>query len=361
MIKGGYVHSNRYDSIRAIRWLGNGVELLDQRRLPGEASYLVAKSATEVAAAIRDMVVRGAPAIGISAAYAVVLASGERFRSSPASWKQDLEVDLATLRAARPTAVNLAWALDRMLSHIPELEGDPVPTLAREAKRIHDEDVAANYRMGELGAALIEPGSGVLTHCNTGSLATGGYGTALGVIRTAFARGAIERVFADETRPWLQGARLTAWELVEEGIPVSLIADSAAAYAMRRGKVSWVIVGADRVAANGDVANKIGTYSLALSARYHGIGFMVVAPTSSIDLAATDGSAIPIEARGAEELLRFAERPVAATGAGGWNPVFDVTPAELVSVLVTERGVVTEPTEARIASLMSAGSPAPSA
>jgi methylthioribose-1-phosphate isomerase len=227
--------------------------------------------------------------------------------------------------------------------------------LLAEARAIHAEDVAANRRMGELGAELLGARCGVLTHCNTGSLATGGYGTALGVVRSAFARGQLAEVYADETRPWLQGARLTAWELVRDGIPVTLLADSAAAQLMRAGRVQWVIVGSDRIAANGDVANKIGTYGLAVAARHHGVRFMVVAPTSTVDMSIVDGGAIPIETRPEEEVLNVGGQRVAAPGARAWNPVFDVTPATLVDAIVTERGVVLRPDRRQMAAMMGEG------
>jgi methylthioribose-1-phosphate isomerase len=298
------------------------------------------------------MVVRGAPAIGIAAAYAVVLAAGRRYREDPARWRALVEADLQLLNAARPTAVNLSWALARMRASMQDLAGDPTETLLAEALRIHEEDVAANLRMGELGAALIDEAGAVLTHCNTGSLATGGYGTALGVIRSAYAAGRIERVYADETRPWMQGARLTAWELVQDGIPVTLIADGAAAYLLKQGQVRWVIVGADRIAANGDTANKIGTYSAALAARHHGVRFMVVAPTSTVDMSLATGADIPIEARPGAEVLSLGGQALAAAGAEAWNPAFDVTPAGLIDAIVTERGVVLQPTAEKIARMM---------
>ena len=346
------MQSNRFDSIRPIRWTDGGLELLDQRLLPARVETLVLTRVGEVAQAITDMVVRGAPAIGITAAYGVAVAARERYRNSPGSWKREIEPDLTLLSAARPTAVNLAWAVEAMRSLISTLEGEPFEPLLARAKEIHQQDILANHRMGELGAALIQPQSSVLTHCNAGALATGGYGTALGVVRTGFAVGNIRAVYADETRPWLQGARLTAWELLQDDIPVSLIADSAASYAMSQGKVDWVIVGADRVAANGDVANKIGTYGLAIAARHHGVGFMVVAPTTTIDMNATSGNDIPIENRAEEELLKLGAEPVAAAGALAWNPVFDVTPAALVDALVTERGVVLKPDSGSIRGLM---------
>ena len=341
-----------YDSIRPIWWDDDRLCLLDQRVLPDRVETVACTKAGEVEAAIRNMVVRGAPAIGITAAYGVVLAAREHYRASPLTWKSDMEDDLARLGDARPTAVNLVWALRRMRSRLSAAEGDPEAVLLEEARRIHEADIAGNREIGRLGAALIEGRCDVLTHCNAGALATGGYGTALGVIRSAFTEGKIGSVYADETRPWLQGARLTAWELVQDRIPVNLIADSAATYAMGQGKVRWVIVGADRIAANGDVANKIGTYSLAVSARHHGVGFMVAAPCSTIDMSAPNGTEIPIETRSAEEVLTIGERRLAANGARGWNPVFDVTPADLVDAIVTEKGVVRSPDEKKIAALM---------
>ncbi len=256
--------------------------------------------------AIRDLAVRGAPAIGIAAAWGVVLAA----RQDPSH----LDAAIAELRAARPTAVNLMWALDRMAGV--RADGDLADALAREAQAIQDEDLAANRHMGELGAHLLGHGVGVLTHCNTGSLATAGYGTALGVIRAGYGDGSIARVYAGETRPWLQGARLTMWELVRDDIPAHLIADSAAAHLMKSGDVQWVVVGADRIAANGDTANKIGTYQLAIAARHHGVKFMVVAPSSTIDMATPDGAAIDIELRSPDEMLSFGGQPTVVDGAG---------------------------------------------
>jgi methylthioribose-1-phosphate isomerase len=321
-----------HDTLRAVQWLGDRLHLLDQRKLPFEEAWIDCRDAGEVARAIRDLVVRGAPAIGIAAAWGVVLA---------AQCGDDLDAALVTLRAARPTAVNLMWALDRMKSRIDA--GADAAALAREAQAIQDEDLAANRAMGAMGAGLIAPGSGVLTHCNTGSLATAGFGTALGVIRAGVASGNIVRVYAGETRPWLQGARLTMWELQQDGIPATLIADSAASHLMKSGKVQWVVVGADRIAANGDTANKIGTYQLAIAARHHGVKFMVVAPSTTVDLATPSGDAIDIELRDPAELLGHAGRRTVADGAQAWNPVFDVTPHELIDALVTERGVITQP------------------
>jgi len=345
--------SHRHDSIRAIRWHHHHLQLLDQRQLPQQSCYLDYHDADAVATAIREMVVRGAPAIGITAAYGVVLAARARYRADANRWRDTIEQDLATLAASRPTAVNLFWALDQMRAVIAQIEGDPELPLLDAAAAIHAADIDANRRMGELGAALIEgSGGAVLTHCNTGSLATGGYGTALGVIRRAYSDGRIARVYADETRPWLQGSRLTAWELVHDAIPVTLLADGAAAQLLRQGEVSWVIVGADRIAANGDTANKIGTYSAAIAARHHGVKLMVVAPTSTLDLSLADGSAIPIEQRAAEEVLQIGGQPLAAAGAAAWNPAFDVTPAALIDAIVTERGVVHQPTREQMAALM---------
>ncbi len=341
-----------YDRIRAVEWRDSRLSLIDQRLLPVKSEHLTIQTLPEAVHAIRDMAVRGAPAIGITAAYAVVLAARARYAESAANWRTLIEPDLVMLAEARPTAVNLRWAVERMRAFMANLAGDPVPVLLAEASRIHAEDIAANHRMGALGAALIEPGSGVLTHCNTGALATGGYGTALGVVRAAYAAKRLTAVYADETRPWLQGARLTAWELVEEGIPVTLLADSAAALLMKEHKVQWVIVGADRIAANGDTANKIGTYSAAIAARHHGVKFMVVAPTSTVDLATPDGERIPIEQRGAPEVLTAGGIRIAPEGARAWNPAFDVTPAALIDAIVTEKGVVLAPTAEKMAAMM---------
>jgi len=321
-----------HDTIRAVQWQRDHLRLLDQRLLPREERWFDCRDYAQVTQAIKDLAVRGAPAIGIAAAWGVVLAAQQG---------QPLDAALATLRAARPTAVNLMWALDRMKAVI--AAGADAARLEREAQAIQDEDLAANRHMGELGAALIAPNSGVLTHCNTGSLATAGYGTALGVIRAGVASGRIEQVYAGETRPWQQGARLTMWELVRDGIPAKLIADSAASHLMRSGAVQWVIVGADRIAANGDTANKIGTYQLAIAARHHGVKFMVVAPSSTVDMATVSGDDIEIELRDATELLSLGGQRTVVEGADAWNPVFDVTPASLIDAIVTERGVIEHP------------------
>jgi len=344
--------NKQHDNIRAVEWRDEGVRLIDQRLLPQSLEYITAENAAAVARAIHDMVVRGAPAIGVAAAYGVALAARDSYRRDGQRWREYIEAEMTNLAQARPTAINLNWALQRMRRLFPGIQGDPFAPLLEEARRIHDEDIAANYRMGELGAGLIDQHCAVLTHCNTGSLATGGFGTALGVIRTAYAAGRISDVFASETRPWLQGARLTAWELIQDGIPVSLIAEGAVGYLLNQGRVRWVIVGADRIAANGDVANKIGTYNAAVVARYHGVRLMVVAPTSTIDMAIDSGTQIPIERRAEEEVLSMSGRRIAAEGAGAWNPVFDVTPASLVDAIVTEKGVVLAPERSKLEALM---------
>jgi methylthioribose-1-phosphate isomerase len=332
---------SEHDTVRAIQWRNDALYLLDQRKLPEQVEYERFETAEEVAEAIRSMRVRGAPAIGIAAAYGVVLAVGRRWLEDPLLWRALVEQDLEMLAASRPTAVNLFWALERMRAHFRTISGDPVSRVLKLALQWHKDDIAANRRMGESGARLLDGAKGVLTHCNTGSLATGGYGTALGVIRSAYHRG-VAKIFATETRPWLQGARLTLWELQQDKIPATLIVDSAAAWLMRSGAVQWVAVGADRIAANGDTANKIGTYALALSARRHGVKMMVVAPTSTIDWQTDSGAAIKIEERSHDELLMPYYREH-GEGVDAWNPVFDVTPAELIDAIVTERGVAPEP------------------
>ncbi len=337
----------------AALWHAGRLYLTDQRWLPERAEFLVLDDARSVAIAIRDMVVRGAPAIGVAAAYGVVLAGRDAYQSAGAGWKDAITADLDRLREARPTAVNLAWAVRRMARLIAALNGaDPAPALLAEALAIHEEDRAANRRMGDLGAELIAGPTDVITHCNAGAIATGGYGTALGVVRSAYAVGKIGRVYADETRPWMQGARLTAWELMHAGIPVTLQADGAAASLMAGGGIGWVIVGSDRIAANGDVANKIGTYGLAVVARYHGVKVMVAAPTSTVDMELASGAEIPIEERDPQELLSCGGRRLAPAGCAARNPVFDVTPAALVDAIVTERGVVLAPTAAKMRALM---------
>jgi methylthioribose-1-phosphate isomerase len=336
----------RYDRIRPIRWTGQSLELLDQRRLPFDVDYVACTTSDEVAAAIHALAVRGAPAIGIAAAWGTVLAAREIDAVDGDTALASIEPALQRLNAARPTAVNLAWALARMRRALAGTGKDWRDVLEHEARAIESEDLAANRRMGELGAGLIAPGSGVLTHCNTGSLATAGFGTALGVIRAGVAQGRIGKVFADETRPWMQGSRLTVWELQQDGIDATLIADAAASHLMKDGQVDWVVVGADRICANGDVANKIGTYQLAIAARFHGRKFMVVAPSSTVDMDTASGDLIEIEERDPAELLGVGGNRIVADGIQAWNPVFDVTPAALIDAIVTEQGIVEHPDEA---------------
>ncbi len=338
--------------ISPIRWKGTHLELLDQRLLPGEVVWLKLDDVATVAQAITDMVVRGAPAIGVTAAYGVVLAARYHRQSSAEYWQRGFDQDMQLLAAARPTAINLKWAIDRMLERVEQNASDA--ELEAEAIAIHQEDVAACKAMGEYGAALIEGGASIITHCNAGALATAGYGTALGVIRSVFHHGKLKMAYADETRPWLQGARLTAWELAQDGIPVTLIADSAASHLMSTKRIDWVIVGSDRIAANGDVANKIGTYQLAISARHHGVKFMVAAPTSTIDPGVASGADIPIEERAADEVLGVFGTRIAAD-VPAWNPAFDVTPASLVDFIVTEKGVIESPDKQKIAAHMRQG------
>ncbi|MGD8977270.1 MAG: S-methyl-5-thioribose-1-phosphate isomerase [Gammaproteobacteria bacterium] len=336
-----------WQPVMAADWQDEACVLLDQRLLPGEERYLSLRSAGEVADAIREMVVRGAPAIGIAAAYGAVLA----YRRAGDDGAL-LEEGLGTLAAARPTAANLAWAIDRVRRAAGAAGRDAWRTALEEAREIHREDVAMNHAMGRLGAALLGGRGAVVTHCNAGALATGGFGTALGVIREAWAAGKIERVYAGETRPWLQGSRLTAWELARDHIPVTVLADSAMAQMFRCRHPSWLIVGADRVAANGDVANKIGTYGLALSARHHGAKVMVVAPTSTVDMNTASGDDIPIEERGSSEIWAATGADTEPAEVAFSNPAFDVTPAALIDALVTEKGVVERPGPEGLAAMM---------
>lgn len=327
----------RESAVRTMRWSRGCLELLDQRALPERVEYVSCRRAADVAAAIRDMVVRGAPAIGCAAAFGMAL---------EARAGGDLRDAAALLAASRPTAVNLFWALERMR------RAHDADAAEAEALAIEAEDVAANKAIGAHGAALVAEGARIMTHCNAGALATAGHGTALGVVRTAHAAGKRVSVIANETRPYLQGARLTAWEMLEEGIPVTLEADAAAGHLMSRGEIDLVIVGADRIAANGDVANKIGTYTLAVLAARHGLPFYVAAPCSTFDLALPDGAAIPIEERAAEEVTGFRNLRWAPHGVAVRNPAFDVTPAQLVSAIVCERGVIERPDAGRIAALL---------
>ncbi len=342
---------DQYDRIRPIRWQGDHLALLDQRKLPFVSEYVQCRDCDAVAAAIHALVVRGAPAIGIAAAWGAVLAGQRIVAVDGAQALVKLAPEFDRLQAARPTAVNLSWALARIRAAVAAAGADWLAVLEAEAVSIETEDLAANRTMGAMGAALVAPGSGVLTHCNTGSLATAGFGTALGVIRAGVAEGRIERVFASETRPWLQGARLTVWELLQDGIPATLIADGAAAHLMKTGAVQWLVVGADRICANGDTANKIGTYSHAIAARHHGVKVMVVAPSSTVDMATAKGEDIEIEMRDPAELLASSGVRTVADGVEAWNPVFDVTPAGLIDAIVTERGVVERPDAVRMAAV----------
>jgi len=330
-------------TVLALQWTGASLKVLDQRQLPETIIFDDYRDAAGVTDAIATMRVRGAPAIGIAAAYGVALSVIQHTAEDPVHWQQKVAADIDMLAKSRPTAVNLFWALEQMKPLLDQPLANPVEAFIERAEKIHADDIAANTKMGELGADLLAGAKGVITHCNTGALATGGYGTALGVIRSAYQRRPLN-VYAGETRPWLQGARLTVWELAQDGIPVTLLADSAAAWLMKSGAIDWVIVGADRIAANGDTANKIGTYSLAVLAKQHGVKVMVVAPTTTIDWAIENGDRIEIEQRNQNELL-----PACFIKEGSlvsaWNPVFDVTPAELISAIVTERGVVLNPTE----------------
>ena len=337
--------------VRTVEIRPDAVVLIDQRALPAEERYVTCRTWRQVADRIIDMTVRGAPAIGVAAAGALALAAGEaagRHASARDAFLGALEEAAQGLLATRPTAVNLAWAVGEMratwqASVAGETPQHTAERLLSKARAIHDDDIDRCRRIGAFGADLLKPGDRLLTHCNAGALATAGYGTALGVIRAAYARYGDIEVVVDETRPWLQGARLTAWELQVEGIPYHIITDNMAGYFMARGAVSGVIVGADRIAANGDTANKIGTYPLSVLAYEHGVPFYVAAPLSSVDLAVASGGDIPIEERSEEEVLGCAGRRVAPAGARAWHPAFDVTPAAKVSAIITEVGVLRPP------------------
>jgi len=333
--------------IRPVRWAGDRLVMLDQRRLPGEEVEGEYRRWEDVADAIRTLVVRGAPAIGVTAAFGVALAARQSGATTFDGLLADLETASKGLGATRPTAVNLFWALERMrraaLDGRDRTLDDVRSRLAAEAQAILDEDLAANRAMGDHGAALVPMGARILTHCNAGALATAGYGTALGVIRSAHAQGKVALVWVDETRPVLQGSRLTAWECVRDGIPHRLVADVVAASLMARGEVSLVITGADRIAANGDTANKIGTYGLAVLARHHDVPFYVAAPSSTIDPSLPSGREIPIEERDAAEVRRVGAQQTAPEASPVYNPAFDVTPAALISAIITERGIVRPP------------------
>jgi len=338
---------------KTIEWTPEGVRMIDQTRLPGEEVYVTCRTYEEVADAIRNMVIRGAPAIGVAAAMGVALGLQHSAARTEAELREDFERVATAISKTRPTAVNLFWAVKRMRAVFEEaLAGGGAEneklrraqaSLVEEAQRVLTEDIAINEAMGRHGAELLKSSMTVLTHCNAGALATGGYGTALGVIRSAVAQGKEIRVFADETRPFLQGARLTAWELAQDGIPVTLITDNMAGHFMKQGTLQAVIVGADRIAANGDVANKIGTYSVAVLARENGIPFYVAAPLSTIDLNLASGEEIPIEERSPTEVTQLAGRSIAPAGVEARHPAFDVTPHRYVTAIITERGIAREP------------------
>lgn len=343
--------------VHPLRWDGRALRVLEQRELPHKIRYILCRSHREAGRCITDMSVRGAPAIGCAAAFGLVLAAREKKFSSPEKFLAHLEAAKAALAATRPTAVNLFWALERMAkvwrAGLParDVQAFLSAALEREARAIFDEDEASCRRMGEAGAALLPKDSVLLTHCNTGALATAGHGTALGVIRSAWAAGKVRNVLVDETRPYLQGARLTAWELSQEKIPYQVITDNMAGHLMKTEKVSAVLVGADRIAANGDSANKIGTYSLSILARHHGIPFYVVAPWTTVDLKTPDGAAIPIEERSHDEVLTVRGVRLAPQGAKARHPAFDVAPAELITAIVTDRGVARAPYTASLSAL----------
>ena len=344
------------EEVTPIEWLGDSMRLIDQRQLPVVETWIETSDYKDVVEAIGNMSVRGAPAIGIAGAYALALAAMELARTANGDFTDRLHIAASEIRLARPTGANLGWAVDRLLStsasaHTVE---EVVADMVSEAARIHREDVESNRLIGRFGSQLIPWGSNVLTHCNTGALATGGFGTALGIIRTAWTDQRLNHVYASETRPLLQGARLTAWELCREGIPASLVADSATGILMRRGMVQSVIVGADRIARNGDVANKIGTYNLAVLAKENGIPFYVAAPTSTLDPSTASGDEIVIEERDETEVLGFAGIKVAPEGLGAFNPAFDVTPSRYVSGIVTEAGVGRPPYRRSLADLLEA-------
>ena len=327
--------------MNAVIWQGNSLALLDQTKLPTEETWLNYTDYRQVALAIKTMVVRGAPAIGVAAAYAYCLAALDG---------ADLAEAKSVLAASRPTAVNLFWALDRMERKANACGGDAA-ALIDEAKAIHNEDIKMNHAIGAFGSEVVPEHARILTHCNAGALATGGYGTALGVIRAAHEQGKVDMVYADETRPLLQGARLTAYELVEDNIPATLIADNMAAFLMQQGKIDLVLLGCDRMAANGDFANKIGTYSVAVNAKHHGVPFYTVLPSSTIDLSLADGSGIPIEERAADEVRTMYGVQTAPTDVPVYNPAFDVTPHELLTGIITEKGVIYPPFKENLAKL----------
>jgi len=345
--------------METIVWKDDQVVMIDQRKLPMQEKYVVCRGYRSVIRAIRDLVIRGAPAIGVAAAMGVAVGALKIRTTNLDRFKTKLDAICQEMIAARPTAVNLAWAVERMKRMADENIDSSVKgiksLLVEEARKMLDEDIAINQAMGRHGQKLLKDGSRILTHCNAGALATGGYGTALGVVRAAVEAGKHIEVFADETRPFLQGARLTAWELKESGIPVTVITDNSAGYFMQHGKVDAIIVGADRIAANGDVANKIGTYMVAVLAKTHGIPFYVAAPMSTIDASAKSGKEIPIEQRDEKEVTHFQGRRTTPHGVAAQNPAFDVTPHRYVSAIITEKGIITPPFKANIRMLFASG------
>ena len=341
--------------IQTLEWTKSGVVFIDQTKLPTEEVYVTCTTHQQVADVIRNMVVRGAPAIGVAAAMGIALGVKNSKAENGADLKKDFDQICETIRQTRPTAVNLFWAIRRMTEKFDILRSCPIAqiqqALIEESQRMHAEDIAANQAMGRHGATLMPSSGGVLTHCNAGALATAGYGTALGVIRAAVEQGKKIHVYADETRPFLQGSRLTAWELMKDGIPTTVISDNMAGVMMQQGKIGAIVVGADRIAANGDVANKIGTYTVAVLAKEHGIPFYVAAPISTVDLATPDGSKIPIEQRNAREVTHIAGKQMVPDGVQVENPAFDVTPAKYVAAIITERGIARAPYEQSLSKL----------
>ena len=342
--------------IQTLEWTDKGVRFIDQTKLPTEETYVTCTTHEQVADVIRTMVVRGAPAIGVAAAMGIALGAKNSKAANVGEFKREFDQICDVIGKTRPTAVNLFWAIRRMQKKFDILHTLSVAeikqALIEESQRIHAEDIAANQAMGRHGATLMPNEGGVLTHCNAGALATAGYGTALGVIRAAVEQGKKIHVYADETRPFLQGSRLTAWELMKDGIPTTVISDNMAGAMMKQGKIGAIVVGADRVAANGDVANKIGTYTIAILAKEHGIPFYVAAPISTVDLATLDGSKSPIEQRNAREVTHIAGRQMVPNGVSIENPAFDVTPAKYVTAIITERGIARAPYEQSLRGLV---------
>lgn len=342
--------------ISTIEWYGRYVRMIDQRKIPSRLAWFTCRGHKDVIKGIRRMVIRGAPAIGVAAAMGLAMGAGSIRTKSYAAFRNKFKKIADEMALARPTAANLGWAVERMKNLVENMAGHSVAeiktALRKESEKILAEDIEINRKMGKNGQILVPHGTTILTHCNAGSLATGGYGTALGVIRSAHENGKKIKVIADETRPWLQGLRLTAFELIEEGIPVSVIADNAAGSLMRQKKIDLVITGADRIASNGDVANKIGTYQVAVLAKTNKIPFYVAAPVSTIDPTIKNGDMIPVEERGPEEIRRFGKREIGPMDVHVLNPAFDITPAGYVSAIITEKGIITPPYKSRIKNML---------